>query len=132
MGLFFRKSWFILLGGTLALWFGFAMIAYTGDSVSGDHCEYEVLESSGLHNIIWDRKVKEIEVIQVSTHTLYINWVSSVPASQLQYSSWAYTLDGGTAQNKHVESIVSDEMSVFISSHGTVNTIKVLIQGKGW
>jgi len=123
-----------------------AIKSHGGQNSNGDHYQYVVFDSSFVagsseagvkiasvaYHINWNRRVQEIEVIRKSTHTVYINWISSVPSAQLSYSSWAYVLDLPTSTFPiYTETVPSDIMSIFISSCGAMIS-NIRIRGKGW
>jgi hypothetical protein len=131
-------KYFVLAAATMAILYaintGPARVAYAGDSINGDHFEYVDISSAGVaQNIIWTRHVKEIEIVNMSTQTLYVNWVSSVAAYQLAYTTWSYVMDYAT-RTIHVEAVESDMMSVYTASapRNAVGNRMIRVQGKGW
>ena len=115
------------------------------------HYQYENVVSTGMTNITWDRRVHKIAIIQVSTHTAYVDPYSVRFSSVATYgtSAAATAIDrvagmaddaieigDGTANDDTVLYVQSDDFSIYVSTtpktSGDMTDIAVDIDIWGW
>lgn len=94
-----------------------------GTGASGNEVGWQVITSTGITVINFDRITNEIYVVNLTTQPAYVNWVSTSPAST------NFLLTGSSTGVSRTEEIQSSKFSVDAGATAPVN---IRIQYKYW
>ncbi len=117
--------------------------------------QYEVIDSTGVNNITWPRRVNKITVTQISTHTIYLDFfevqdssaavadadpgstASPYPPAHaidrvIGMASTRFPLDGEAAVTTTFN-VESNDFSVYVSTDNPpLQTVSLRIYAWGW
>lgn len=108
-----------------------------GTGASGNDVGYQVITSTGITVISFDRITTEIYVVNYTTNPAYINWVTTIPVNTnflLAGYLDSYTPTGGAATTiirgaSRTEMINSSNIGI---DAGTAGTPNIRVQWKMW
>jgi hypothetical protein len=125
-------------------------LCYAGDRAEGyNNWQYQVITSSGITNITWTRQVQRVDIVQISTHTVYVHPYAVMATSRtvaggqtlvgetmdrlVGIATPYYLLDSGTARTSTTLNVKSNDFSVFVDSTTGIGIAgNIRIWGWGW
>jgi len=120
----------IILVGLLCLCGSKAIADGTG--ASGNEVGWQVITTTGITAINFDRITTEIYVVNYTTYPAYVNWVSTTPANtNFLLTGYMEDFNQGIVVrgSSRTEEINSSKMSI---DAGTIPTVNIRIQWKFW
>ena len=94
-------------------------------AASGNEIDYQVITSTGITVINFDRITTEIYVIAISTNPAYVNWTSTTPVN----TNFLLGISGQTDVIEHTEEVNSSHFSV---DAGSTLPVHIRLQWKYW
>lgn len=116
-----RKALFLAV--ILLLIVGFAKTG--AEAASGNEIEYQVITTTGVTIINFDRITTEIYTIAISTQTAYVNWTATTPVN----TNFLLGISGVTDVIEHTEEVQSSNMSI---DAGSTAPVHIRVQWKYW
>ena len=133
-----RKIWLLIAIAVLAglVCFCAGRVLADGTGASGNDMGWEVITSTGIHVIEFDRITNEIYVVNYTTSPAYVNWVSTTPVNtnflltgylDSYYIDQDYVL--AVRGVSRTEEVQSSNMSI---DAGTIPPVNIRVQWKYW